>query len=174
MEENLYQKNVSNFVEKSNKFCFHLHQTGGECEENYTLPVYSYYLGCVKCDSYKNGWIKIIAAAFLPLTLFYIIVIMFRLSATSPMLNALVMVNQVLAIPSVIHQLYSSNLVTYPYYHVSFTSQFFVELIFAVWNVDFFRSIYSSICLYPNLKYQQILLLEYIIGVYPLSLIFLT
>ena len=47
-------------------------QLCGECAENYTLPGYSYYLGCVKCNSYNNGWIKFIAAAFLPLTIFYI------------------------------------------------------------------------------------------------------
>jgi hypothetical protein len=84
--------------EESKWSCFHLHRTGqlcGECEENYTLPVYSYNLGCVKCESYKYGWVKFAAAAFLPLTLFYIIVITFRISATSPTLNAFIMINQV-------------------------------------------------------------------------------
>ena len=47
-------------------------QLCGECAENYTLPGYSYYLGCVKCNSYNNGWIKFIVAAFLPLTIFFI------------------------------------------------------------------------------------------------------
>ena len=173
-------KNVSKIEEVSNKLCFHLHRTGplyGECEENYTLPAYSYYLECVECESYKTGWIKFIAAAFLPLTLFYIIVIMFRISATSPTLNAFVMVNQVLAVPPMIHHMYSSNLVANPYYYVSFTTQSSVDFtiaIFAIWNLDFFRSFYRPICLYPNLKYQHMLLLEYIIDVYPLLLIFLT
>ena len=45
-------------------------QLCGECEDNYTLPSYSYYLGCVKCETYKNGWVKFIAAAKLPLTFF--------------------------------------------------------------------------------------------------------
>ena len=97
----------------SARLCFHLHRTGplcGECEDNYTLPAYSYYLGCVRCESYKNGWIKFIAAAFLPLTLFYMVAIAFRISATSPTLNAFVMANQVLAIPRVVHRLYSNNL----------------------------------------------------------------
>ena len=172
--------NVSKFKEKNDKFCFHLHRTGplcGECVENYTLPVYSYYLGCVKCESYKTGWIKFIAAAFVPLTLFYILVITFRISATSPTLKAFVMVNQVLAIPPIIPLMYSSNLVTNPYYHVSFFTQFsvdFIIVIFAIWNLDFFRSFYKPICLYPYLKYQHNLLFEYVIGVYPLLLIFLT
>ena len=163
--------------------CFPWNRTGplcGECDENYTLPAYSYYLGCVKCDSYENGWIKFIAAAFLPLTLFYIIVIVFRLSVTSSALNAFVMVNQVITIPSMIHQIYSHNLVTNSYYYlhkVTNGDQFFVDFIiaiFAIWNLDFFRSFCGHICLCPNLNYQHILLLEYAIGIYPLFLIFLT
>ena len=171
--------NLSKPKEKSTQFCFHWHRAGqlcGGCEENYTLPAYSYYIGCVKCESYKNGWIKFIAAAFLPLTLFYIIIILFRISATSPALNAFVMVNQVLAIPPVVRQFYSSNLTTDPW-HISYFGQFstgFIIAVLSIWNLDFFRSFHHDICLYPNLNYQHTLLLEYIIGVYPLFLIFFT
>ena len=52
-------------------------QLCGACDENYTLPVYSYYLGCVKCKDYKYGWLKFITVAFLPLTVFCILVIIF-------------------------------------------------------------------------------------------------
>ena len=54
-------------------------QLCGECDKNYTLPVYSYYLGCVKCEDYRYGWVKFITAAFLPLTIFYIMVIVLRI-----------------------------------------------------------------------------------------------
>ena len=162
---------------ESKWFCFNLHRTGplcGECEENYTLPVYSYHLGCVKCESYKNGLIKFAAAAFLPLTLFYIIVITFRISVTSPTLNAFVMINQVLAIPPVIRQIYSANLelLTRPRsYYVQYNLTDFIIAIIAIWNLDFFRSFYGPLCLRSDLKYQQVLLLEYAIGLYPLLLI---
>ena len=165
-------RNISQIMEESSKLCLHQHRTGplcGECEDNYTLPAYSYYLGCVRCESYKNGWIKFTAAAFLPVTLFYIIVITFRLSVTSSTLNAFAMINQVVVIPPLICRIYSSN--------VSCTGQYSVDIIIAaiaVWNLDFFRSFYGHICLYPNLNYQHVLLLEYAIGVYPLFLILLT
>ena len=71
--------------------CKHVHRRGqlcGACEENHTLPVYSYYLGCVKCEHFKYRWIKFITATFLPLTVFYIIMILFRISATSSALTA--------------------------------------------------------------------------------------
>ena len=90
------------------------------------------------------------------------------------------MVNQVFAIPPVIRQLYSTTLATSPYHmHISYATQYindFIIAIFALWNLDFFRSFHSSICLYSNLHYQHVLLLEYAIGVtvYLLFLIFLT
>ena len=169
------------------RFCFHLHRRGqlcGECEVNYTLPVYSYYLGCVQCESYKNGWVKFVAAAFLPLTLFYIIVITFRISATTPPLNAFILVNQILAIPPVLREFY-----TYSYYllderltssnHSRYLHYYFYNFVVAVpavWNLDFFRSFYgpTGICLYHGLTYQQVLLFEYAIGLYPLFLIVIT
>ena len=174
----LLPKNVSQ-IEEDTSLCSYFHRKGqlcGECEDNYTLPAYSCYLGCVKCENYTNGWVRFIAAAFLPLTLFYIVVIMFRISVTSSTLNTFVMVSQILVSPPVIRRFYSSNQVTDPY-HVSYCAQFSVDLIiaiFAIWNLDFFRSFYEPVCLYPDLNYQQVLLLEYAIGVYPLFLILLT
>ena len=118
-------------------------QLCGECADNYTLPGNSYYLGCVKCQDYNNGWIT-----FLPLTLFYIVVTIFRISVTSSKINAFVMVNQIVASPPLIRKIYSHNLESNPYYVGD--SQFFVQLFIAVvtiWNLDFFRSLYGYICL---------------------------
>ena len=168
-------------VKYRNHHCELLHRKGelcGECEDNYTLPVYSYYLGCVKCEDYKYGWVKFIAAAFLPLTLFYFIVIVFRISATSPTLNGYILVSQILTIPPVIRLMYTAN-----YYYsnksnhehdVVYTFQKFFITLYAVWNLDFFRSFYKHLCLYPNITYQQVLILDYAVAVYPLLLILFT
>ena len=169
---------VSHIYEDSRLCPFYnrMGQLCGECAENYTLPGYSYYLGCVKCNNYNNGWIKFVVAAFLPLTFFYIIVIIFRISVTSSTLNAFVMVSQIAASPLVIRNSYSRNLVSDPY-HISYFSQFIYQLaitIFTIWNLDFFRSWYGYICIRPDLSYQQILLLEYAVAIYPLFLILLT
>ena len=159
--------------------CHNFYRRGqlcGECNKNYTLPVYSYYLGCVKCEDYSYGWVKFIAAAFLPLTLFYIMVIVFRISVNSSTLSGFVLVSQILATPSYVHEVYSHNQVN-PYYHVSNLSQLIIDAgiaIYAIWNLDFFRSFYKPICLYPDLRYQHVLLLDYAVAVYPLLLIFIT
>ena len=143
----------------------------GACEDNYTLSVYSYYLGCVQCEDYKYGWIKFITVAFLPVTLFYIVVILFRISATSSALNGYVLVSQLVANPIFIHKVYSSN--EHPERGFSMLVGLCIA-VYAIWNLDFFRSFYKPICLYPDLKYQHVLLLDYAIAVYPLLLIFIT
>ena len=158
-----------------------LHRKGqlcGECEDNYSLPVYSYSLGCVKCDpkDFKYGWIKFIAAAFLPLTIFYILIIMFRISVHSSSLNGFILVSQFIAIPPMIRYIYDGNQIN-PYFYVSYSTQFLVDLfiaVYAVWNLDFFRSFYKPICLHPNLTYPQVAILDYTVAVYPLLLIFIT
>ena len=76
----------------------------GRCEDGYAIPVYSYDLGCVKCDNYKYNWLKYLAVAFLPLTLFYILVTLFSISFTSPLLTGLVMVFQIEGHPVQIQQ----------------------------------------------------------------------
>ena len=161
--------------------CGHLHRKGqlcGECEDNYTLPVYSYYLGCVKCKDFKYGWIKFTAAAFLPLTFFYVVVIIFRISATSSALNGFVLVSQVMATPAMIRFHYTDNQMN-PFYYVSYSSQLSVDLllsVYSVWNLDYFRSFYKHICFHEgfNLTYPQVLMLDYAVAMYPLLLIFIT
>ena len=45
---------------------------------------------------------------------------------------------------------------------------------FMIWNLDFFRVLYSPFCIHPDMSSIQVLALDYMIGVYPLLLIFLT
>ena len=149
--------------------CGAFHRRGqlcGACVENYTLSVYSYYFGCVECEDYKYGWLKFITVAFLPLTLFYILVIIFQISVTLSSLNGVVLVSQIAATPSIIHEMNSHN------HDSPFVNT--VIAVYAIWNLDFFRSFYKPICLYPDLKYQHALLLDYAVAVYPLLLIFIT
>ena len=42
---------------------------------------------------------------------------------------------------------------------------------FGIWNLDFFRLLYTPLCLHPNTTTLQVLSLDYIIAVYPLLLI---
>ena len=147
----------------------------GRCKEGYSLPVYSHrFLSCVKCHdySYKN-WLKYIAIAFGPLTVFYIIVIVCRISATSAKLNAFILINQMVAMPAhvrVLLAIMAKNPVT-PFGQVVLHTVFSV---FSIWNLDFFRTFYDPFCLHPDMSPLQVLALDYIVAAYPLVLIVIT
>jgi len=120
----------------------------GRCKENHSLPVYSYqFLSCVDCQdySYKN-WVKYIANAFGPLTVFYIIVIACRVSATSAKLNAFILINQLVAMPAqmrVMLAIIANNPVT-PSVQAVINTAF---SLYGIWNLDFFRTFYEPFCL---------------------------
>ena len=132
------------------------------CVDGYASPVYSYSFDCVECKDYKYNWLKYIAVAFLPLTVFYIIVILFRISAASGALNGYVLMCQLVTTPVYV-RLFSR-----------FGSTLELGLYITwlgVWNLDFFRRIYPPFCLHPKLSMLQILMLDYVIAVYPLILV---
>ena len=115
--------------------------------------VYSYNLRCVKCDDFRYGWVKFIAAAFLPLKIFYLLVTLFRISATSSALNGYVLVSQLVATPTILRHTYSFNHVISHSHSISYESQHLIDsaiAMYAVWNLDFFRSFYNPICLHPS------------------------
>ena len=66
-----------------------------KCKDGYALPAYSYNLSCVECTDYSYNWVKYLAAAFLPLTIFFLVVIVFRVSVTAGLLDALYFIQPV-------------------------------------------------------------------------------
>ena len=141
-----------------------------------SLSIPIIYIGCVRCEDYEYGWLKFVAAAFVPLTAFYILVIIFRISVTLSSLNGFVLVSQIMVTPPIIRKIYSYNQVN-SYFYVSNLTRLCIDTgiaIYAIWSLDFFRSFYKPICVSPDLKYQHVLLLDYAVAVYPLFLIFIT
>ena len=153
--------------------CEDLHRHGqlcGDCKDGYALPVYSYVLECVKCENYEYNWLKYLAAAFLPLTIFYILVAILSISFTAPLLSGLVMFFQTAAHPAQLQVLVSginSHTVIAPKLLKALLS------LASFWNLDFFR-MYYSFCLHPKTSGMTILALDYATTVYPLVLIGIT
>jgi len=62
----------------------------GKCEDDFGPALYSYTLECKRCWGHGLGWLLYISFTVIPTTVLYIIVVTFRVSATSPPLNAFV------------------------------------------------------------------------------------
>ena len=160
--------------ELQNFTCGDLHRNGqlcGKCDSGYSVPVYSYNLACVECNNYQYNWLKYLAVAFLPLTLFYILVTLFSVSFTSPLLSGLVMAFQIVAHPLQLQVFLSLMDSGMPIVLPQLIKV--VLSIASVWNLDFFR-MYYSFCLHPNASAMTIMALDFATTVYPVILIWVT
>ena len=109
----------------------------GQCIKDYGLPVYSYNLACMKCVNYKYNWLKYIAMAYLPLTVFFLIIITFKLSANSSLLIGCVTVSQMNATYSLVRVYIEMN---FKDIKIHYILKVFTGL-YSIWNLDFFSSI---------------------------------
>ena len=142
----------------------------GACMENYSPLVYSYQLYCKQCSEAesKYNWAKFLAVAFIPLTVFYIFVLLVKFNANSPHLHGFVFFAQTMASPANTRVFISG----WKYGSIiKFLSKLLLTL-YGVWNLDYFRALYPDICL--RITTLQALSLDYIIAFYPLILIMIT
>ena len=144
-------------------------QLCGRCKDGYVPPAYSYNLTCVECIDYRYNWVKYMAAAYLPLSMFFIIVIVFRVSVTSGLLDVYILFCQVLS-STVLARLFSNNreINAHPRVTLSMSA---IASFCGIWNLDFFRLLYPPFCMHPKMTTLHVLILDYAIAVYPLLLI---
>ena len=142
-------------------------QLCGSCVTGYAPPVYSYFLSCVNCTD--SNWAKYTAVSLLPVTAFFVFAITFRFSATSPKLNGFILCMQILMSPPNM-RIIGRKTEAESQNHLAEI----VSSMYGIWNLDFFRLVYTPFCLQPDTNPLQILSLDYLIGVYPLLLVVLT
>ena len=157
----------SNFTDR---VCNHLNRTGrlcGECTKDHYPPVYSYTFECIRCDSRWYNWLLFIVVAFVPLTIFLVFVLIFRVRATSAQLSAFVLFSQNVSIPINVQIILSATSGTQLTHGLAKT----IVTLYSIWNLDFFRSIFPPICI--PITTMQVVLLEYTIAFYPLLVLVL-
>ena len=167
---NVWKVQTNNSHELNQEICGPFQRTGrlcGKCVQNHSLPVYSLYTKCTKClrSEFNFNLLKYLATAFLPLTLFYIVIVVFKISILTGDLVAYVSACQIATSPISMGSIYGGR----RYFMFDVLLSFF-----QVWNLDFFRLQYSPFCIHPDMTTLQVLALDYLVAVYPLFLIFLT
>ena len=139
-----FPPNVSDLDE----ICTDMNRTGplcGKCAANYGPSVYSYSLNCVECQSegLLSNTLFYIAVAFLPLTVFYILVMCCRLSVTSPSMTAYVFISQAISLPSAL-QFGHNEVYMFGFHNFYEKASYFLGFsIVGIWNLDFFRAVYK-------------------------------
>ena len=164
-----------NISQLNDFMCGDLNREGqlcGKCREGFAPPVYSYSLSCVNCTDYSLNWLKYLAVAFGPLTLFSIFVSVFHISPTSVYLHGFIFYAHITCLPTV-----NRLIVLSKSYNVNTAAKVGFQTYFSmlgIWSLDFFRLVYEPFCLHPNMTIVQALALDYIIAAYPLLLVSFT
>ena len=140
----------------------------GSCQSGLFQPVYSYDLKCVECSNQdKNFWLYILLA-FVPLTVFYFILLHLQINLVTSPIFGFVLYSQMLANPFFIRALLTSPIGNlYVDYYIRIMSA-----VFGVWNLDFFRGFNKTVCF--EIGSLPALLLDFIVALYPLLLMVLT
>ena len=160
--------------EHSNLTCGPYNREGvlcSECKPGYGPAVYSFSLMCAECSDNGVGWALYLFAVLFPITVFYIIVIIFNIRATAPPFTAFVLMCQVYCTIELVHIPLKMRLEGMQ--SLSVIVQI-VRVLCGIWNLDFFRYLIPPFCVSSHLNTITALNLEYIHIIYPFLLIFLT
>lgn len=163
-------------VNSSNIMCSLFHREGllcSACLPGYGVSPYSHLFSCAKCDGNKYSALAYILLEFTPVTILYIIVVLFRVRATAPPLAGLVFfshntLNVIRGRQTLYTSLvYSTNWYTLTLLHIGL-------FMCSIWNLDFFRFSVPPFCVAESIGNVHVALLEYASAFYPLFLVLLT
>ena len=167
--------NISSCAMLSDATCGQLNREGllcSKCKAGYGPPIYSRTWKCEKCNKNKRYlmWIVYLLLEFTALTVFFIIVIIFNVRATSPPFTAFVFYCHFFT------YLFKIN-VNFHTYVINYVNPYVHKLVFTmtdIWSLEFLRHVVPPFCIDERLTNRHILSLEMIPTTYSLLLIFLT
>ena len=134
------------------QFCSKLNrhsQLCSQCKPGYAPSVYSYSMACVKCNHSKYNRLKYVAVAFIPITVFYIVIVTFQVTVTSAPVNALILCSQIITSSFYARQFYTAA-VEYSQLKSAYLTAISFQTVVSIWNLDFFRATYIPFCLTPD------------------------
>lgn len=154
--------------------CNSINRTGvlcGRCLPGYGPVVNGDGVQCHNCTAAeaKYNWIFYLMTEFLPITIFFFIVVLFNVSATSGPANAFVFFAQVLTSTFNIDGDGSVSFSNITSASNVLTGLYVVP--YAIWNLNFFQPLLPKFCLSSDVSTLQVLSTGYITALYPLLLV---
>ena len=138
-----------------------------QCNDGFGLAVFSIGHPCTNCTGVWYAVPLYLFIEFVPITVFYFLVMFFHIRLTSAPMVAFVFYSQVVV--SAFSSMVSNRLIfnsTIIYNFLNILVSFY-----GIWNLDFFRFIIPPFCVSPQIKPVHIYFLYFISAIYPLFLI---
>ena len=168
--------NVATFNEEV--MCQDLNRKGvscGKCNDHSAVAINSYSLDCInleKCHNYN--WIFVLLADLVPVTLLFLIVILFDINITSGYANMYILFSQIVSLQtSVLIIAYQLAFVTRNYLHATYITLTLVPF-YSIWNLDLGQSLTPNECVGHSIETIDSIALQYMSAFYGLGLVFIT
>ena len=168
--------NLTTFNEEV--MCQDLNRKGvscGKCNDHSAVTLNSYSLECMnieKCDN--NNWTFVLLANLVPVTLLFLMVILFDINITSGYANTYILFSQMVSLQiNVLVIKYRLAFLTQNYFlanHITLTLQSF----YSIWNLDLGQSLTPNECVGHSIETIDSIALQYMSAFYGLGLVFIT
>ena len=138
-----------------------------DCVDGFGPAVYATGYTCENCTGHSHYGIALyLLLELVPITGFYILVLVFQIRVTSAPLNGFILFSQIVA------RSYNRNVsIEAMFGHTGSTYNTLAKILFTgygIWNLEFFRLVVPPFCVSDDLKNIHALMLQYIPAVYPL------
>ena len=170
-----FMTTLPSHIQELNEFmCGQFNREGqlcGKCKPGYGSTPLSLDPTCVNCTTMSYGWALYLALEFLPITVFYAVIVVFQVSAMSGPLNAFIFSAQMIVTTIDVSKIQVVTYSTQPW------SQVILQILifsYDFWNLDFIRSVIPPFCLSDKISDLHLLALQYLPALYPLLLITVT
>ena len=174
-----YVKLPRNLSQLNDYMCGPLNRKGivcSECADGFGPSATSFGYECANCTDAWYGVPLFLVVEFVPITVFYLIILVFQISVTSAPMPCFIMYAQWIVVSLDVSMFSSSSL-----RHVMFTEEGEIRLdmkiiqtFYRFFNLDFFLLILPKFCISDKISSIYLAFLAYISVVYPFFLIFLT
>ena len=169
--DKMYIKLPKNVTELNDYMCVPLNSKGlacSECIDGFGHSIISREFRCSDCTNAWYGVPLYLFMEFLPITIFYFIILFFQINMTSAPMLAYVFFSQISV--STLLRLQNNS------FEAGYTANFISIIItfYGFWNLYFFRYVLPPFCVSPKLQRIHIVTLYYISAFYPLCLIGVT
>ena len=163
---------IKNISELNSSMCEPMNRKGrvcSECTDDFGPSIFSFGLLCSNCTDIWYGVPLYLFLEFVPITVFYVVILLFRVNITSAPMVAYIFFSQIAVATFLIYgvDVQFENYAAYDFFHVLIS-------FYGFWNLDFFRYSLPPFCVSPELKLMHIVLIDYISALYPLCLICIT
>ena len=169
-------KNVSTFNE--DVMCVEQNRSGmlcGKCKENFSVSITSYQFRCMdstKCHKYN--WILFILANCIPVSILFLLVVMFDIKLISGYANGYIIFAQFLSLQ--VNVIHISSGLGYIIKNRS-TDWILTKLIvsfYSIWSLDLANTLCPDICVGHNINSLDAIALQYFPAFYSLALVLVT